>query len=252
MFRVTGSPAFARIFGKGRLGHWRRAAAIIVRALQGARARRRSLIVPTAPVERFVGPEVYSNPIQHVRIKPPERLIADLPGYRGATVARTDWHQDQGVHLPEADDTDILTVWIPVLDATLENGCLCVLPRSQRGGLQPHCGGAIPERLRPGRPLPLPIRRGGVLFLHHRTMHASLANRSDAVRWSFDLRYQPTGRPTGRPQFPGFVARSRVRPESALADWRAWAALWEEARRRLSATEVGPMRRWTGDEPACA
>jgi len=203
-------------------------------------------------VEQFIGSEVYSNPIQHVRIKPPETLIADLPGFQGATVARTDWHQDQGVHLPEADETNILTVWIPVLDATEENGCLCVMPRSHHGGLQTHCGGAIPEQLRPGSPLPLPIKRGGALFLDRRTMHASLANQSDAVRWSFDLRYNPIGQPTGRPQYPGFIARSRQHPDSAVRDWRDWAALWEEARLRLSATAVGPMRRWVGNEPACA
>ena len=28
-------------------------------------------------VQRFVGPEIYSNPIQHVRIKPPERYVPD-------------------------------------------------------------------------------------------------------------------------------------------------------------------------------
>ncbi|HEY8745165.1 MAG TPA: phytanoyl-CoA dioxygenase family protein [Chloroflexota bacterium] len=181
-----------------------------------------------------------------------EQFIADLPGYQGATVARTDWRQDQGVHLPEADETNILTVWIPVLDATEENGCLCVMPRSHNGGLQTQCGGAIPEKLRPGNPLPLPIRRGGVLFLDRRTMHASLSNQSNDVRWSFDLRYNPIGQPTGRPQYPGFVARSRQHPESALRDWRDWAALWEEARLRLSTTSIGPMRRWVGNEPACA
>ena len=203
-------------------------------------------------VEAFIGSEIYSNPIQHVRIKPPERLIADLPGFRGATVARTDWHQDQGVHLPEADETNLLTVWIPVMDATEENGCLCVIPRSHQQGLITHCGGQIPERLRPGRPLPVPIRRGGVLFMHHQTMHASLSNLSDGVRWSFDLRYNPIGQPTGRPQYPGFVARSRREPDSAVTDWREWAALWDAARRRLSETGVGKMRRWTGEEPACA
>lgn len=205
-------------------------------------------------VEQFIGPEIYSNPIQHVRIKPPEKLIADLPGAKGATlVARTDWHQDQGVHLPEADQTNLLTVWLPVLDATVENGCLCVIPRSHLQGLVTHCeGGTIPEKLRPGVPVPVPIRRGGVLFLHRRTMHASLSNLSEGVRWSFDLRYNPIGQPTGRPQFPGFVARSRRNPESALRDWRAWADLWYAARARLSRTGLGKLRRWTGEEPACA
>ena len=54
---------------------------------------------------------------------------------------------------------------------------------------------------------------GDVLFLNKLTMHASLPNLSEDVRWSVDVRYQPTG----RPWFPGFVAQSRSAPESVLA-----------------------------------
>src|SRR5215210_7088973 len=119
-------------------------------------------------VEQIVGPELYSNPIQHTRIKPPERLVPER--LRGSSLlAKTDWHQDRGVHLPEADETDMLTVWLPVTDATEENGCLCAIPGSHREGLTTHCttkGLGIPEELLGGTPQPLPIRRGGVLFFH--------------------------------------------------------------------------------------
>ena len=47
-------------------------------------------------VESVIGGEIYSNPVQHVRIKPPERRMGrqrdGRPVY-GATV----WHQDNGV-----------------------------------------------------------------------------------------------------------------------------------------------------------
>lgn len=61
-------------------------------------------------VEQIVGPEIYSNPIQHARIKPPEREAPEELR-KGSLMGQTDWHQDRGVHLPEADQTDILTVW---------------------------------------------------------------------------------------------------------------------------------------------
>ena len=64
----------------------------------------------------------------------------------------------------------------------------------------------------------MPLDRGSVLFLHKRTVHSSLPNVSEEVRWSFDLRYNPTGEPTGRHLFPGFVARSRANPETELRD----------------------------------
>ena len=65
-------------------------------------------------VESLIGPEIYSNPVQHVRIKPPENRLPknDLGNpIIGATV----WHQDHGVVTEEADDTNMLTVWFRFL-----------------------------------------------------------------------------------------------------------------------------------------
>jgi len=210
-------------------------------------------------VEQIVGPEVLSNPIQHVRIKPPERLLpAD---FRNSLVGQTDWHQDQGVALPEVDETDMLTVWLPITDATVENGCLCVVPRSHNQGLVTHCPGKtearkalhIPDEIRGTNYIPVPIKRGGALFLHRRTMHASLRNLSDTVRWSYDLRYQPTGQPTGRPWFPSYVVRSRRDPASEVHDHRVWADLWRKTRSRLATTPPeGKFNRWTGEELVCS
>lgn len=206
-------------------------------------------------VEQFIGGEIYSNPIQHTRIKPPQR---DLPEHLQSSglLAKTEWHQDKGVHLPEADDTDMLTVWLPLTDATPENGCLCVIPGSHRQGLMTHCprpGAQIPEALLDGESIPVPIKRGGVLFFHHLTKHASLTNTSDGIRWSFDLRYHPVGQPTGRPLFPGFVARSREHPDTVVTDWQDWATLWRDTRSRLAGLEKwGSFIRWTGEEQVCA
>ncbi len=206
-------------------------------------------------VEQFVGGEIFSNPIQHTRIKPPQR---DLPEHlQGSSLlSKTDWHQDTGVHLPEADDTNMLTVWLPLTDATEANGCLCVIPGSHRDGLVTHCpvpGARIPDELLQGTPVPLPVKRGGVLLFHHLTKHASLTNTSDGIRWSFDLRYQPIGQPTGRPAFPGFVARSRQHPAHEVTDWRVWADLWHATRSRLAQVEdAGKFIRWSGEETVCA
>ena len=84
-------------------------------------------------------------------------------------------------------------------------------------------------------------------------MHASLRNRSQGVRWSFDLRYQPIGQPTGRPWFPDFVVRSRRDPRAEVHDWRQWAALWQGVRDHLAQhPEDMKPRRWKGTEAVCA
>jgi phytanoyl-CoA hydroxylase len=89
-------------------------------------------------VEQLIGSEILPNPIQHVRIKPPEHLLNQKFQGKNTMFSTTEWHQDQGVATVEVDNTEMLTVWFPVLDATIENGCLCVVPESHTRGLLLH------------------------------------------------------------------------------------------------------------------
>ncbi len=207
-------------------------------------------------VESIIGPEIYVNPVQHIRMKLPHRAIA--PGQEDGLVSKSVWHQDNGVVLPEADQTNLLTVWMAITDATVENGCLQVVPFSHRDGLITHCpskGGLhIPEKLfLSEHAVPVPVRKGGILLLTNRTVHGSLDNvTEDQVRLSFDLRYHPVGQPTGRPAFPGFVGRSAAHPESVLRDPVAWAQSWYDTRARLAGQADPSFNRWSSEVPVCA
>lgn len=203
-------------------------------------------------VEDLIGPEITSVPIQHVRIKPP---AAQLRGDEiRAHVGGTDWHQDRAVAHPQADGTRMVTVWLAITDATALNGCLTAVPG--KPAMLPHCPqrqtAIAPGALDTDAARALPVPAGGAVILHPLTPHASLPNRSAGIRWSFDLRYAVTGEPTGRAHFPDFVARSASVPERELRDWRAWRALWEEARARLATRPHIPIHRWRADSPACA
>lgn len=205
-------------------------------------------------VEQLIGSELTSNPIQHVRIKPPAtQLTADEIR---AHITVTDWHQDRGVTHAEADETDMVTVWIAVTDATPENGCLQVLPQSKGQEMLPHCPrtqtGIAEGFIDETAGVPLPVKSGGVVLFHPLTPHASLRNTTDCFRWSFDIRFNKTGQPTGRAHFPHFIARSRANPASELRDWRAWRAMWEDARARLATAPHIDIHRWTSDAPYCA
>jgi ectoine hydroxylase-related dioxygenase (phytanoyl-CoA dioxygenase family) len=179
-------------------------------------------------VEGIVGPEITCSPIQHIRPKLPDGLT---PGGHDHHVVP--WHQDAGVTWAEADAYFILTVWIPMSEATPENGCLEIIPRVHGKGLMRHLreGGThiAPEEMPEGGVVQLPVRKGDVIFIHKEIPHRSLPNRTDKVRWSIDLRYQKTGTPTGRPFHPDFVARSRANPGSALTDYETWRDRWVEA-----------------------
>ncbi len=203
-------------------------------------------------VEDLIGPEITSNPIQHVRIKPPEATL-DKDEIR-AHVGGTDWHQDRAVALEEADETQMVTVWLAITDATVENGCLQVIGNETE--LLPHCPqkqtAIAPGLIDTTKAKPLPVKSGGAVLFHPMTPHASLPNLSDGIRWSFDLRFNVTGQPTGREHFPEFIARSRANPNTELRDWREWKRMWEAARARLATEPHIDIHRWSADAPVCA
>lgn len=192
-------------------------------------------------VESVIGPEIYSNPVQHVRIKPPRKALPELAG-KNSYVGTTTWHQDHGALLDEANETQVVTTWVAITDAPEEMGCLICIPGShKRGEMTDHCpgDGIAAENFIPGKLLntrkatKLPIKKGGVILFHQLTEHAALNNKTERIRWSFDLRWNPVGQPTGRPAFPGFVARSQANPGSQLRDAAQWKQNWLDAKERI-------------------
>ncbi len=206
-------------------------------------------------VEPFVGPEIYSCPIQHARIKVPERFLAE----DDALGRSTPWHQDHAVQSREADETDMTTAWVALSDAMADDGCLKIAPGSHRRGLAQHCpnpasGVHLPDGvMSKERTQPLPVRAGSVIVFSRHLMHGAMPNLGNGVRLSLDLRYQPVDQPCGRGYLPGFIARSRSNPSSELRDHRVWRRRWQEAHERLVANPPESTGlRWDINHPLCA
>lgn len=109
------------------------------------------------------------------------------------------WHQDSGYFSPHCDTQLIITCWVPMVDATVENGCMQILPRTHTGKVVKHHTGGNAGFLvikdedlpaDPRRSITAACPRGGVVFMTNRTPHCSTPNYSDHIRWSMDLRYQ--------------------------------------------------------------
>ena len=88
-------------------------------------------------VEALIGGEIASNPIQHARVKPPERFVSG--GAKQGLIKAIPWHQDQAAKTTDADLTEMITAWIPITDSLTHQGCMVVLPRSHTHGLFNHC-----------------------------------------------------------------------------------------------------------------
>jgi hypothetical protein len=204
-------------------------------------------------IEGIIGPEITCSPIQHARAKLPDNLKGRLRAegeesrrQLEAMIAENvaPWHQDAQVHLEEADPVPILTVWLPLGEATPENGCLQIIPRvHQTGTVYWSEGFGISEANLPaGEVLTLPMQKGSVLLMHKLIPHCSTPNLSDGIRWSMDLRYQKRGTPTGRSFYPDFAVRSRAHPGSVLADYGEWCRQWIAALEKVP-TDKRPGRR---------
>ncbi len=171
-------------------------------------------------VESLIGPEIFSNPVYNVRPKVP-----------GVAAGRVPWHQDKS-YWPEANSNPVITVWIPIVDSTEENGCLHIWPRTHRTKVlsyhnETYSGTgytAIDEKhLKKAEAIPFPLKAGGAILFNDRCIHMSTANRAKTVRWSVDLRYQPTDQDPMSGQGQGFLARSRKHP-GRVADLNDWLA----------------------------
>ena len=80
-----------------------------------------------------------------------------------------------------------------------------------------------PELLPDKEPTVLPVKKGGLVFLHGRTPHGSLPNLSRQVRWSLDLRWNDALKPCGRP-LPGMLVRSQQQQPTTYSQWlNDWA-----------------------------
>jgi len=211
--------------------------------------------------ESLCGEELVASSVYRLRPKIPTSVKSAVP-----------WHQDSSYFEPYCDKALVLTVWLPLVDADEENGCLWVIPGSHREPVLPHRWAdgkpylEIPEdELPAGQRVCCPVPKGGVLLLTNRTVHVSFDNKTDRVRWSMDLRYQNAALPTNAAmtKLPGdseprgesnadpdyvpiacfppeadFLVRSRQRPNEVLRDAAAFARLRKEH-------QGGPLtRRW--------
>ena len=106
------------------------------------------------------------------------------------------WHQDNAYfHL--VPGTPIVGVWIALDEATLDNGCMRVIPGSHREGPVRHaflrdlqiCDGEVPVERGVGVPLPA----GGLMFFDGLLQHGTPANLSGSRRRAVQFHYTVDG-----------------------------------------------------------
>ncbi len=111
------------------------------------------------------------------------------------------WHQD--LRYWGLDTNDLVSVWLALSPATLESGCMRVLPGSHKKELLPHKdryaednlltrGQEIAVSVDEEQTVSMPLKPGEVSLHNVRLAHASGPNQSNDRRIGLSLHYMPT------------------------------------------------------------
>ncbi len=203
----------------------------------------------------MIGPEIAGHPVWNLRAKTPINPLATVP-----------WHQDTAYLAPGCENTFQPHAWIPLVDATGDNGTLQVIRAGHRDAQvfthRPENRNGHPdswylvipdEHLPAGEIVTCEVPKGAMLLLNQLIPHRSTENYSNTIRWSVDLRWQRPHEPSG---FEGVKTCIRMRsadPDFHF-DWGAWrrqnriadAMPERDPRDTLDTTVTGPwLDRWS-------
>ena len=196
-----------------------------------------------SPRRDLVGPEMYELLVEPSLLNLAEDLLdtgelsvhgifnarPKLPDQRWTD---TPWHQD-AQYYRDAEQIHVLSIWFPLKAVCERNSCLQVAPNGHGDRLFPdyqdqETGFKGIDRAEWNKlhGISVEMQRGDALCFTQLTPHRALANRSETVRWSMDMRYEATQTATESGKQFGFVARSEKDP-AAVMGREEWLAKWD-------------------------
>jgi len=149
--------------------------------------------------QQILGDDIGAHPVWNLRCKVPQNEETTVP-----------WHQDIAYLNNKAYNTHQLTAWIPLLNATKQNGCMQIIKYGHlNGNIATHTGVSgntwyidlhetiIKKEIFENENINLndyietcEVNEQSILLLNNLIPHRSLQNYSQQIRWSLDLRWQ--------------------------------------------------------------
>ena len=117
------------------------------------------------------------------------------------------WHQDDAYYVKNSASKTRMSIWVPLYDVTVEQGCLQVIPGSHKRGLQPastksggFCNLSMDVEVDLRERIYLPVPAGSMLLFSALLWHASDGNQTDRRRRAFIVSYQEATATAGNGQ----------------------------------------------------
>jgi ectoine hydroxylase-related dioxygenase (phytanoyl-CoA dioxygenase family) len=143
-----------------------------------------------ALAQQLLGPHA-ENILEHAIMKPP---------FNGAA---TPWHQDDAFNRRGSGFVEQISIWMPLQDVNVESGCLKYIRGSNHGPLFAHRSPRNDPRvhgLETREPpdltncVAVPVRAGGAVIHHSRTLHSAGINSTAEPRRAYVLGYSVQSR----------------------------------------------------------
>jgi ectoine hydroxylase-related dioxygenase (phytanoyl-CoA dioxygenase family) len=172
--------------------------------------------------EQILGPKL-KNDLEHAVYK---------PAFGGAA---TPWHQDDAFHPKGSGVQESISIWMPLQDVSLENGCMQYIRGSNLGPLYPHRSPRNDPRIHGLETVSppdltncvaVPVRAGDAVIHLSRTLHSAGVNFSDQARRAYVL---------------GFSVRARW--DNILVRDHPWNLEKQTAREERSLSIQPPVKR---------
>jgi hypothetical protein len=169
-------------------------------------------------VEPIIGPDIalFSS---HFICKPP------------GDGKRVPWHEDSAYWSKMVQPMEICTVWLAIDPSREENGCMWVIPRTNRNGYSDYEDVDSAKNVFPteiiskqremDRAVPCILEPGEASLHHARMMHGSEANPSQLRRCGYTMRYMSTRCKFDNENYPHqniYLARGRDWAGNVYAD----------------------------------
>ena len=151
------------------------------------------LVTRSEAIRRFATGALFAGLCADL-LGPDARLYWDQAVYKKPEPDREfPWHQDNGYVYVEPQQ--YLTCWIPLVDASVENGCPWVVPGVHQRGTLAHrwtdVGFQCLEDPAGARPVPAPA--GSIVVFSSLTPHRTGPNLTGDIRRAYILQYAPDG-----------------------------------------------------------
>ncbi len=165
-------------------GH--KGATLLYRKIQNLEVDAYFLTYLQKPIFREVCAEIYGEgtPVACFRA-----MFMNKPAHEGTPLV---WHQDRWTDL---DRDPQITIYTALDAATVENGCVHIIPRSHNRLINPSNGSGfltqkhMDDIVTKATPEPLTLKAGEVVLLHNWLLHSSGTNGTDIPRRAFSVCY---------------------------------------------------------------